>query len=73
MQSELTAADLRHWAKQCDDDAKSPRISGDERDHLLKMKTALLTLAENKDWLEGKRDGRERWDTQGVRNVSFHF
>ena len=73
MQSELSAADLRHWAKQCEDQAKDARTSGDERDHLLKMKASLLGLAETKDWLEGKGPQKPRYATQGLRSVSFHL
>ena len=49
------AATLRRWAMQCAAQADDPHASGDERDRLLKMRTALLELAETQDWLEGDR------------------
>jgi hypothetical protein len=45
---------LREWAQKCDTSANHPRISGDERARLLKMKRALLDLAQEQEWLEGK-------------------
>lgn len=49
------AATLRRWAMQCAAQADDPHATGDERDRLLKMRTALLELAETQDWLEGER------------------
>lgn len=49
------AALLRRWAMQCAAQADDPHASGDERDRLLKMRTALLELAETQDWLKGER------------------
>ena len=46
---------LRRWAMQCAAQADDPHATGDERDRLLKMRTALLELAETQDWLEGER------------------
>jgi hypothetical protein len=39
---------------QCASEADNPRASGDERERLLKMRTALLELADTKDWLDGQ-------------------
>jgi hypothetical protein len=50
------AAMLRRWAMQCAAQADDPHATGDERDRLLKMRTALLELAQTQDWLEGERD-----------------
>jgi hypothetical protein len=50
------AALLRRWAMQCAAQADDPRATGDERDRLLKMRTALIELAETQDWLEGERN-----------------
>jgi len=50
------AAMLRRWAMQCAAQAEDPHASGDERDRLLKMRTALLELAEVQDWLDGGRN-----------------
>ena len=49
------AAVLRRWAMQCAAEADDPHATGDERDRLLKMWTALLELAEMQDWLDGER------------------
>ncbi|HKY86672.1 MAG TPA: hypothetical protein VJL90_07940 [Pseudorhodoplanes sp.] len=49
------AATLRRWAMQCAAQADDPHASGDERDRLLKMRAALLDLAETQDWLDGGR------------------
>jgi hypothetical protein len=54
MDTNISASDLRRWARQCDAQAADPRVSGDERERLLKMRDALLTLAENQDWLDGR-------------------
>jgi hypothetical protein len=50
----LSSADMRRWAMQCAAQADDPRISGDERERLLTMRTALLELAQTQDWLEGQ-------------------
>ena len=50
----ISSADLRRWAMECYDQAIDPRVSGDERDRLLRMRQSLLTLAEEQDWLNGK-------------------
>lgn len=51
----LESAELRRWAMQCGAQADNPRASGDERERLLKMQTALLELAHTQDWLAGQR------------------
>jgi len=40
---------------QCGTRANDPMITGDERERLLKMQESLIYLAENNDWLEGRR------------------
>ncbi len=57
MNTNISASDLRRWARQFDAQAIDPRATGDERERLLKMKQALLTLAENQDWLDGRSGG----------------
>ena len=57
---------LRRWAMQCVEQANSPRVSGEERAHLMKMRDALLTLADTQDWLSGRgknpsREGPDRF------------
>ena len=54
MTDQMEAATLRRWAMQCAAQADDPRMSGDERERLLKMRTALLELAQTQDWLEGR-------------------
>jgi hypothetical protein len=56
----MDAATLRRWAMQCGAQADDPRLSGDERERLLKMRTALLELADTHDWLEGQNRDRGR-------------
>jgi hypothetical protein len=51
----LNASDLRRWATQCMTQANDPLCSGEERARLLTMRTSLLALAENADWLAGRR------------------
>jgi hypothetical protein len=51
----LNASELRRWAEQCFAQASNARVSGEERERLLKMHTSLLVLAENADWLAGKQ------------------
>jgi hypothetical protein len=45
---------LRRWAMQCAAAADDPHASSDERDRLLAMRRALLELAHEQDWLDGK-------------------
>ena len=52
----VTSVDLRRWAMKCYDQATDPRASGYERDRLLRMRESLLALAENQDWLNGKKE-----------------
>jgi hypothetical protein len=54
MTDRLDSATLRRWAMQCAAQASDPRTSGDDRDRLLKMRTALLDLAKTQDWLDGR-------------------
>ena len=54
MIDQADSATLRRWARQCASEADNPRASGDERERLLKMRTALLELADTKDWLDGQ-------------------
>ena len=49
-----SASGLRRWAMQCASAADDPQASGDERDRLLTMRRALLELANEQDWLDGK-------------------
>lgn len=58
------AAVLRRWAMQCAAEADDPHASGDERERLLKMRTALLELAETQDWLDGGRNRAPRQQQQ---------
>jgi hypothetical protein len=51
----LEASALRRWAMQCAAQADDARASGDERERLLMMRTALLELAKTQDWLDGNR------------------
>lgn len=48
-----TSADLRRWAMQCGAQASAAASSADERERLLKMREALLDLADTEDWLSG--------------------
>lgn len=52
-----SAADLRRMAMQCAAQANMPDADETERDRLLKMREALLSLAANEDWLNGKSAG----------------
>jgi len=45
---------LRRWAMQCAAEADAPETSPDERNRLLKIRSALLELADAQDWLDGK-------------------
>jgi hypothetical protein len=49
-----SSSGLRRWAMQCAAAADDLHASGDERDRLLKMRRALLELADAQDWLDGK-------------------
>jgi hypothetical protein len=63
----MDSATLRRWAMQCGAQADNPRTSGDERERLLKMQTALLDLAQTQDWLEGQNRGQGRDQSQDLR------
>jgi hypothetical protein len=54
--SVTSAADLRRMAMQCAAQADAADNEPDERKRLLRMRKALLSLAENEDWLNGKAD-----------------
>jgi hypothetical protein len=54
MNTNMSAAELRRWAAQCDAQAKDPMIGGDEFERLIKMRDGLLALAESEEWLEGR-------------------
>ena len=57
MTATLTASDLRRWAMRCGSEA-ADAASDDDRMRLLKMRDALIQLAENEDWLNGKSFSR---------------
>lgn len=48
------AAELRRLAMQCSARAEQANCSASERERLLKMREALLDLAQNADWLAGR-------------------
>jgi hypothetical protein len=54
MPDTLNAAELRRWAMQCGAEAETNGCSAEKRSRLLKMREALLALAESADWLDGK-------------------
>lgn len=54
MNTNLTAAELRRWAAQCDARSKDPLASGEEYERLAKMRDGLLAIAEQQEWLEGR-------------------
>lgn len=51
----LESSALKRWAMQCAAQADDARASGDERERLLRMRTALLELAKTQDWLDGDK------------------
>ena len=53
----MSVREIHEWAAKCESAANDPGISGEERDRLLKMKRALLDLAREQEWLDGKRSG----------------
>lgn len=53
MNTNLSAAELRRWAAQCDTWVKDPLTSGQEYERLVKMRDGLLSVAEQQEWLEG--------------------
>jgi hypothetical protein len=55
MNTNLSAAELRRWAAQCEASANDPMISGPDFERLILMRDGLLVVAEQQEWLEGKR------------------
>lgn len=55
MPDTLNAAELRRLAMRCSAQANSAACSTPERERLLKMREALLDLAQSADWLAGRR------------------
>jgi hypothetical protein len=53
MNTNMPAEDLRRWAKQCDARARDPLATAHETECLIKMRNALLELADNQEWLDG--------------------
>jgi len=53
------AADFRMWAAQCTANAEAAATPAD-RERLIKMRDALLALADNEDWLHGSVARSER-------------
>jgi hypothetical protein len=49
----LSAAELRRWALCCASQAENLGTSDESRTRLLKMREAILSLANNQDWLDG--------------------
>jgi hypothetical protein len=49
------SATLRRWAMQCAAQADDPKTKPEERERLLKMRTALFDLADAQDWLDGRK------------------
>ena len=50
----LNAEELSQWATRCAEKAGQTVSPREERERLLKTRDALLTLAENADWLSGR-------------------
>lgn len=57
LSSLVSAADLRRMAMQCAARADMLDAGENERRRLLKIREALLSLAANEDWLNGKAVG----------------
>ncbi len=53
MNTNLSAAELRHWAAQCDARARDAMCSGEEYERLIKMRNGLLAVAAQQEWLDG--------------------
>ena len=60
MNTNLSAAELRRWAAQCETRAKDPLASGDEYERLMRMRDGLLAVAEQQEWLEGNVAAKAR-------------
>ena len=52
----MTAEQLRRWASQCEVDARKMKTSED-RERLLRLHAALMSLANGEDWVQRGRDG----------------
>ena len=61
---EASAADLRQWASECAEQARTA-MSDEERRRLTKLCRALLDLADNDDWLSGQQTGSASAASQG--------
>ena len=55
MNTNLSVAELRRWAAQCDRQSKDALISGEVHEHLVKMRDGLLAVAETQEWLGGRQ------------------
>jgi len=55
MPDTLNAAELRRLAMQCDAEATSAGCTATDRERLVKIREALLDLAQSADWLAGRR------------------
>jgi hypothetical protein len=55
MNTNLSAAELRRWAAQCDRLSKDALITGEIPERLVKMRDGLLAVAETQEWLEGRQ------------------
>jgi len=53
MNTNLSSAELRRWAAQCEACLQDPLISGDEHERLTRMRDGLLAVAEAQEWLDG--------------------
>jgi hypothetical protein len=53
MNTNLSAAELRRWAAQCEARANDPMTSGAEYERLMRMRDGLLTVAQQREWLQG--------------------
>ena len=49
------APTLRRWAGECAAKAADPKTKPDERERLLRMRDALLDLAQTQEWLDEKK------------------
>lgn len=54
MPDTLNAAEMRRLAIRCSAQATTTNCSAGERERLLKMREALLDLAQSADWLAGR-------------------
>jgi len=55
MNTNLSAAELKRWAAQCDRQSKDALITGEVHERLVKMRDGLLAVAETQEWLEGRQ------------------